>query len=100
MMLTIANGISSSGNPINDMSATSRRRGPMPDPRHRWQLPTMPRAEIELRSGFFLRLQDLPALIHSGLQVEVMRPPQLAGILVLDIGRLFQRIRRAAHATS
>src|SRR6202012_3886306 len=49
-------------------------------------------------SGFFL-LQNLPALVHAGLQIEVMRTTQLAGVLVLDIGRLLQRIRRTAHAS-
>src|SRR5206468_8169567 len=50
------------------------------------------------RSGFLL-FQHLPALIHAGLQVEVVRTAQLAGILVLGIGRLLQRVRRAAHTT-
>src|SRR4051812_4582081 len=49
-------------------------------------------------SGFFL-LQNLTALVHAGLEVEVMRAAQFAGILVLGIGRLLQGIRRAAHAT-
>ena len=53
----------------------------------------------DARSGFFLGLQDLPALVHAGLQVEVMRAAQFAGILVLGISRLLQRVRRAAHAT-
>src|SRR5215831_12700030 len=45
------------------------------------------------RSGLFLRLEDLAAAVHAGLEIDVMRPAQLAGILVLDIGRLLQRIR-------
>src|SRR3954463_2599497 len=49
-------------------------------------------------SGFFL-LQNLTALVHAGLEVEVVRAAQFAGILVLGIGRLLQGIRRAAHAT-
>src|SRR5271168_3270143 len=48
------------------------------------------------RSGFFL-LQNLPALVHAGLEVEVVGTAQLAGVLVLDISGLLQRIRRAAH---
>src|SRR4029079_13365474 len=47
---------------------------------------------------FRLRLENRPALVHAGLGVDVMRPAQLAGILVLDIGRTLQRIRRTAHA--
>src|ERR1700733_10388630 len=50
-------------------------------------------------SGFFLGLQHLPALVHAGLQIEVMRTAQFAGILVLGVSRLLDRIRRAAHAT-
>src|ERR1044071_7386266 len=50
------------------------------------------------RSGFLL-FQHLPALVHAGLEVEVVRTAQFAGILVLGIGRLLQRVRRAAHAT-
>src|SRR5882757_5692433 len=50
-------------------------------------------------SGFLLGLQNLPALVHAGFQVEVVGAAQLAGILVLGIGRLLQRVRRAAHAT-
>src|SRR5450755_622657 len=51
-------------------------------------------------SGFLLGLQNLPALVHAGLQIEVVRAAQLAGILVLGIGRLLQRVRRTAHATA
>src|SRR5882724_6395764 len=50
-------------------------------------------------SGFLLGLEDLAALVHAGLQVEVVRTAQFAGILVLGIGRRLQRICRAAHAT-
>src|SRR5207302_10766862 len=51
------------------------------------------------RSGFFLGFEDLTALVHPGLEIEMMRAAQFAGILVLGIGRLLQRIRRTAHAT-
>jgi hypothetical protein len=44
-------------------------------------------------------LQDLAALVHAGLQIEVVRTAQFAGILVLGIGRLLQGIGRTAHAT-
>src|SRR3954464_14256762 len=45
-----------------------------------------------------LRLEHRPALVHAGLQIDVVRATQLTGILVLDIGRALQRIRRPAHA--
>jgi hypothetical protein len=41
--------------------------------------------------------QDLAAAIHAGLQIDVMGAAQLARILVLDIGRGGERIRRAAE---
>src|SRR5262245_34089065 len=50
-------------------------------------------------SDFRLGLQHLPALIHAGLEVDVVRAAQLARVLVLNVGRLLQRIRRTAHAT-
>src|SRR3954452_5823630 len=50
-------------------------------------------------SGFLLGLQNLAALVHAGFQIEVVRTAQFAGILVLGIGRLLERVRRAAHAT-
>src|SRR4051812_12185870 len=64
-------------------------------------LPARPRSSARRRSGsgFFLGFQDLAALVHAGFQVEVMRTTQFAGILVLDIGRLLDRIRGAAHAS-
>lgn len=43
------------------------------------------------------RLQHLPAAIHAGLQVYVVRTAQLAGILVFHIGRSLERIGRTAH---
>src|SRR5262250_1656988 len=58
----------------------------------RCQAPT-----IGSRSGLFPRLEDLPAAVHAGLEIDVMRPAQLARILVLDIGRPRQRIGGAAH---
>ncbi len=52
------------------------------------------------RSGFFrLQVQHLPAAIHAGLEVDVMGTAQLAGILVLDIRRGFQRVGGAAETT-
>ncbi|CDX58229.1 hypothetical protein MPL1032_230290 [Mesorhizobium plurifarium] len=46
----------------------------------------------------FLRLQNLAAAIHAGLQVDVVRAAHFAGILVLDIGRGLEGVGRAAHA--
>src|SRR5262249_29915580 len=43
-------------------------------------------------SGLLLRLEDLPAAVHAGLEIDVMGPAQLARILVLDVGRRRQRI--------
>src|SRR5262249_10429642 len=43
-------------------------------------------------SGLLLRLEDLPAAVHAGLEIDVMGPAQLPRILVLDIGRRRQRI--------
>src|SRR5690606_13343323 len=49
-------------------------------------------------SGFGLDLEDRAALVHAGLEIDVVRTPQFAGILVLDIGRALEGIRRTAHA--
>src|SRR6266481_6119437 len=65
--------------------------------RARWSLArSKPRS---LSSGILLGLQNLAALVHAGLQIEVVGTAQFTGILVLDIGWLLQRICRAAHAT-
>src|SRR6266545_1333441 len=48
-------------------------------------------------SDLFLRLEDLPAAVHAGLEIDVVGPAQLARILVLHIGRPRQRIGGAAH---
>ncbi|AHY55375.1 hypothetical protein BJS_04903 [Bradyrhizobium japonicum SEMIA 5079] len=52
-----------------------------------------------LNSGLFL-LQDLTALVHAGLEVEMVRTTELAGVLVFHIGRLLDGVCRAAHATT
>src|SRR6476646_9034771 len=62
------------------------------------QTPQKAASLFRIRSGFLL-LQHLPTLVHAGLEVEVVRTAQFAGILVLGIGRLLQCVRRAAHAT-
>jgi hypothetical protein len=46
----------------------------------------------------FLRRQNLATTIHAGLQVDVVRTAQFAGILVFNVGRGLQRISRTAHA--
>src|ERR1700732_3223081 len=53
----------------------------------------------DARSGSLLGLENLPTLVHAGLEVEMVRTAQFARILVLGIGWLLQRVRRAAHAT-
>src|SRR5262245_56707706 len=55
--------------------------------------------ELGLRppSGLLLRLEDLPAAVHAGLEIDVVGPAQLTRILVLDVGRRRQRIGGAAH---
>src|SRR5712671_4329197 len=53
-----------------------------------------------LSSGFLLGLQNLTALVHAALEVEVVRAAEFAGILVLDVSGLLERVRRAAHATA
>src|SRR5712672_1338621 len=50
--------------------------------------------------GFLLGLQNLTALVHAALEVEVVRAAEFAGILVLDVSGLLERVRRAAHATA
>src|SRR5882757_4761323 len=59
-----------------------------------------PPAFVRFPSGFFLGLQDLTALVHAALEVEVVRAAEFAGILVLDVSGLLERVRRAAHATA
>jgi len=57
-------------------SAWQPRRAPS-----RWRRPWP-----ERRSGFGARFKHLAALVHPGLEVDVMRPAKLPGILVLHIG--------------
>ncbi len=45
----------------------------------------------------FLRRQNLTTAIHAGLQVDVVRTTQFAGVLVFDVGRSLQGVSRAAH---
>src|SRR4051812_29808171 len=52
-----------------------------------------------VRSGVLLGLENLAALVHAGLQVEVVRTAQFARILVFGVGRLLERVGGTAHAT-
>src|SRR5258705_6626508 len=47
-------------------------------------------------SDLGLRLQDLPAAVLPGLQVDVVRATALAAVLVLDVRRRIERVRRPA----
>jgi hypothetical protein len=50
-------------------------------------------------SGFLvLRRQNLAAAVHAGLEIDMVRTTQLAGILVFHIGRGRERIGGAAEA--
>jgi len=51
-------------------------------------------------SGFGLDLEHLPATIHAGLQVDVVRTAEFARVLVLDIGGLLQGVGGPAHAAA
>src|SRR5215208_352853 len=51
-------------------------------------------------SNFLLGLQNLTALVHAALEVEVVRAAEFAGILVLDVSGLLERVCRTAHATA
>src|SRR5262249_28496248 len=58
---------------------------------HAWRSGSAP-------SDFLFRLEHLAAAIHAGLEIDMVRAAQLAGILVLDIGRRREGVGRAAHA--
>ena len=49
-------------------------------------------------SDVVFRLQDLAAAIHACFQVDVMGTAALAGIFVLNVGRLRQRVMGATLA--
>ena len=57
--------------------------------------PAAPRA-----SAFGLRLDDLAALVHAGLAVEMVRTAQFAGILVFDVGGLLEGVGGTPHAAT
>jgi len=58
--------------------------------------PQLPTSSRSLFVGLFG--QDLPAAVDSRLKIDMMRAPQLAGVLVFHIGRRFKRVRGAAEA--
>src|SRR5688500_15583609 len=62
-----------------------------------WDRPFKDASRPRRRSGL-LGFEDLPAAIHAGLQIHVVRTAQLARILVLDIGGGAQRIGRTTKA--
>ena len=45
----------------------------------------------------FLGRQDLPALVHAGFEIDVVRPTQFARVLVLDVAVGRQGMMRAPH---
>src|SRR5690606_34776819 len=45
------------------------------------------------------RLENLAAAIHAGLEIDVVRTAKLAAVLVFDISRRLERVRRTAEAT-
>jgi hypothetical protein len=53
-----------------------------------------------LKDLVFLRRQNLAAAVGAGLQVDVVRALQLAGVGVFHIAVRPQRMVRAAHATT
>lgn len=54
----------------------------------------MDRRLFDLDVGF--GRENLPALVLSGLEVDVVRAAALAALLVLDVGRGGQRVMRTA----
>src|SRR5258707_7504247 len=55
-------------------------------------------AACNRRLDFGPFLENLPSPIHAGLEIDVMRAAQLSGILVFDVGRLFEGVGGPAHA--
>src|SRR5215831_21162482 len=97
----------SSGKPIRNMPGSLRWRGargaripdPAPAAAHSRAVPARPESAFA-GSDFGLRLEHLPATIHAGLEVDVVRTTQLARVLVLDIGRRLERVGGAPHAAA
>src|SRR3982750_1129019 len=73
------------------MRPTAMRPASTPKGRRRSERPSV-------SSILGLHLEDLTAAVHAGLEVDVMRAAQFAGVLVLDVGRGLQGVGRAALA--
>src|SRR5260370_15525803 len=56
------------------------------------------RATCKRESDLFLGVKHLAAAVHADLEVDVVRPAQLARILILYISRPRERISGAAHS--
>src|SRR6266545_4401992 len=89
--------MSSSGNATRNMIVLVRRggsgtMGSAPGKRHE---PS--RRGTCGGSGLGSGFEHLPALVHAGLQVDVVGTAQFAGILVLDVGRPLQGVGGPAH---
>src|SRR5436305_3040550 len=91
--------MSRSGNAIRYIGRSSNADAPLYRSTTRRATPQGPRLWSARLDRFGLRLEHLAALVHAGLEIDVVGAAQFAGILVLDIGWLLQCIRRAAHAT-
>src|SRR5580693_7186901 len=50
--------------------------------------------------SFGLLGEDLPAAVHAGLKIDVVRAAQFARVLVFDVSGRFECICRPAHAAS
>ena len=77
-------------------SSAALARAPAPPP----TLRRCPSGCVRLPSCLALRICRPPIHAAGGLEVDMVRAAQFARILVLDIGRLLQRIGRAAHAAT
>ena len=52
------------------------------------------------QSLVFLGRHDLPAIVHAGLEVDVMRPAHFARVLVLDEGIGRKGMVRTTHVAA
>src|SRR5690606_36302424 len=58
------------------------------------------RSRSDPKDLVFLLGQDLTAFVHAGLQVDVVRTTQFAGVLVFDIGVGAQGVMSATHVAT
>ena len=73
-------------------------RIPASAPRNRGRAPSTDPRVSGVDLGF--RLQHLSAIIHARFQVDMMRPPQLAGVFVFGVSRRGEGVGRASHAAA